>query len=267
MPRVIPRSEWGARYADSYRGYTAPLPKRWGYLHHPVIDAPPPSASFNEDAAAIRRIEQIGQDRFGWGISYSFPICPSGRIFLGHRLNGVGTHTAGYNSSTFAICLVGNYDHDVPTEEQLEAAAWLMRHGKAQGWTTDDQLDGGHRDLKATACPGQNAYVLIPEINRRAKEDDMPSAKEIVDEFLSRDIYELPFKHPENQHLRFKWFQEFVGRHAYNGHKVARQNRAAIRAMAASLPDDVRQAVDDALDDNVTVSGDIDVTIGRGDQQ
>lgn len=36
--------------------------------------------------------------------------------------------------------------------------------------------------------------------------------------------------------------------------------------MAESLPDDVREAVNDALDDNVTVSGDIDVTIGGGEQ-
>lgn len=264
--RVIRRAEWGARHADSYLGYTAPLPKRWGYLHHDTGPSPAATATFNEDAAAIRAIEQVGQDRFGYGISYSFLITRSGRVFEGHRRNGVGTHTHGYNSSTLAVCFVGNYEEIEPTQEQLNAAAWLLRHGKAKGWTTDGQLDGGHRDLKATACPGINAYRLIPEINRRAQEDDMPSAKEIVDEFLSRDIYELPFKNPKNQHLRFKWFQEFIGHHAWSGHKVARQNRAAIKAMAKSLPDDVRQAVEDALADNVTVSGDIDVTIGGGDQ-
>lgn len=75
------------------------------------------------------------------------------------------------------------------------------------------------------------------------------------------------FKNPDNPQLRLQWFLEFIGRHAYNAHQVAKQNRAALRSMASSLPDDVRRAVHDALADNVTVSGDIDVTIGGGDQQ
>lgn len=188
MATIYSRSKWGARYEDSYRNYTAALPKRWGYLHHSVTAAPSVNASFEQDAAAIRHVEQIGENRFGWGISYSFLIPPSGRVFHGHRVNGVGTHTHGYNSSTLAICFIGNYEDDEPTEAQLNSAAWLLGRGKELGWTTDDQLDGGHRDLKATACPGRHAYAQIAEINRRAtEEEDMPLSNDDVRKIWTTD--------------------------------------------------------------------------------
>lgn len=46
------------------------------------------------------------------------------------------------------------------------------------------------------------------------EDENMPSAEEIaratVNEFLDRDIFKLPFENPDNQHLRFKWFMEFI---------------------------------------------------------
>lgn len=50
--------------------------------------------------------------------------------------------------------------------------------GKRRGWWKTARLSGGHRDVKATACPGRYAYAAIPEINRRAAalengDDDM----------------------------------------------------------------------------------------------
>lgn len=277
--RLITREQWGAQRGDGR--WSRPLPAPEAYLHHSVTTAPDlewvstdGDHVDDDEQAAMRHVEDIGAQRFGskYGFPYTVALMPRGNCaYEGHSVEKWGAHTYEHNDTAVGIVWIGNYEKHRPTDELIEATAWTLVEFKRRGWLQRARLTGGHRDVKATACPGKFAYEAIPEINRRAAalekgDDDMPSAKEIVDEFLSRDIYELPFKHPENQHLRFKWFQEFVGRHAYNGHKVARQNRAAIRAMAASLPDDVRQAVDDALDDNVTVSGDIDVTIGRGDQ-
>ncbi|MPZ65553.1 MAG: hypothetical protein GEU83_08555, partial [Pseudonocardiaceae bacterium] len=76
--------------------------------------------------------------------------------------------TAGHNTRGRAIVFVGNYEDNEPTEAMLDAAAWLLRHGFEQGWWVEPALTGGHRDVKATACPGINAYRLIDEINRRA---------------------------------------------------------------------------------------------------
>jgi peptidoglycan hydrolase-like protein with peptidoglycan-binding domain len=120
--------------------------------------------------ALLRAIEQTGQDRFGAGISYTFVVTRSGRIFEGHGVTRAGTHTRGHNATARAICLPGNYETLQPTKGQLEAVAWLLAHGAKQGWWAAPQLAGGHRDAPgaATACPGRNALDAIGAINSRA---------------------------------------------------------------------------------------------------
>ncbi len=114
---------------------------------------------------------------------------------------------------------------------------------RARGWPYDQWLQpGGLRWSTVTGktCPGdvrikQLVDVVIPRIKAGVEGDDMPSAKEIVDEFLSRDIYELPFKHPENQHLRFKYYMEFLGRHARGAHGAANAARKAVAGLAGEV--------------------------------
>lgn len=186
--RVIPRTEWRARYPDAYKGYSASLPAERVWLHHSVTVAPDLRPPFDDDDAAVRALEEIGQRRFGWGISYSFAVTPAGRIYQGHRIDGVGAHTAGQNSTSRAICLVGDYSRTAPTAAQLDAIAWLLREGAARGWWRSPRLSGGHRDVKSTACPGDAAYALIGEINRRAAG---PRTEE-------DDLMELPSKLPDH---------------------------------------------------------------------
>lgn len=165
--RIIPRSEWGARYQAGFR--SAPLPARELYLHHSVTIAPDLTPPFDDDFAAVRTLERIGQDRFGGGISYTFAITPAGLIFEGHGIGRQGAHTGGRNTIARAICFVGNYDRDRPPDSMVNAAAWLVAHGNRQDWWPA-RLTGGHRDAPgaSTACPGRHAYALVAEINRRA---------------------------------------------------------------------------------------------------
>lgn len=164
MPEIIPRSAWGAKHEDGFG--TAPLPAQRLYLHHSVTLAPDVLPPFIDDDVAVRTLEQIGEDRFGRGISYTFAVTPVGRIYEGHGIARQGAHTAGLNSAARAICWVGNYDEDEPTDEMLAATAWLVRHGHAQGWWPA-RITGGHRDAPgaSTACPGRYAYRLIGDIN------------------------------------------------------------------------------------------------------
>lgn len=165
--RIIPRAEWGAT-EDNGAG-PAPLPALEVWLHHSVTIAPDLLPPFDDDYAAIRTLEQIGESRFGRGMSYTFPITPAGLIFEGHSVDRKGSHTANRNSVARGIVLVGNYETTRPTEAQLDAVAWLLVHGWLAGWWIAAALAGGHRDLKQTACPGQHAYDAMPEIDRRAK--------------------------------------------------------------------------------------------------
>lgn len=177
---IIQRHQWGAQYPDGFQN--APLPAREVWLHHSVT--PAPHGGWEDDADAVRSLERIGQQRFGGGISYTFVVPPSGRIFEGHSVHRQGAHTGGRNDISRAICLVGNYETDHPTDAQLDAVAALLRHGAAQGWWTAPRLTGGHRDAPgaSTACPGRHAVARIDDINRLAASgggaaiggDDMP---------------------------------------------------------------------------------------------
>ncbi|GAA2543714.1 peptidoglycan recognition protein family protein [Pseudonocardia hydrocarbonoxydans] len=178
MITIYGRNTWGARYAAGFAA--APLPASEVWLHHSVTSAPPIAASFEQDTAAVRVLERIGQDRFGGGISYTFAVCPSGRVFEGHAVDRRGAHTAGRNSFARAICLVGDYERNRPTEAQIVAVAELLRHGATAGWWRRAFLNGGHRDAPGarTACPGRYGWDTVPAINRLATlpitpEDDM----------------------------------------------------------------------------------------------
>ncbi|GAA1893717.1 hypothetical protein GCM10009715_43610 [Paeniglutamicibacter psychrophenolicus] len=104
----------------------------------------------------MRNLDNIGQSRFKGGISYTFVVFPSGRIYEGHSIGRVGAHTAGRNTISAGICLAGNYETNQVTAEQVAALAWLLNHGIEKGWWTENKLDGGHRDTKATVCPGKH---------------------------------------------------------------------------------------------------------------
>lgn len=171
--QIISREQWGARHEDGFGWRALPIPEKW--LHHSVTIAPDllwvdvdGDGVEDDEERAMRILEDIGEDRFGRGISYTFCVMPSGRIYEGHSIDRVGAHTANRNSISAGICLVGNYDGTGPTEMQRNAIAWLLEHGRAEGWWYSNQLTGGHRDTYATGCPGNEGYAAIADINNRA---------------------------------------------------------------------------------------------------
>lgn len=169
---VVSRAKWGARHDDGFRN--APIPAEW-WLHHSAglmpdltwLDADHDGVD-DEEKRIMVQLEQTGETRFGGGISYTWLVPPSGRAYVGHSMNREGAHTAGRNSRARGICLIGNYSNHRPTRNQLDTVAEIMvtewRAGRARTYL----LNGGHRDLQPTECPGDHAFALIGEINRRA---------------------------------------------------------------------------------------------------
>lgn len=161
------RARWGARYGDGVR--PAPLPAAEVWLHHSEHAlALTAAADRQADYAAMRQLEEIGQRRFGAGVSYTFAVFPSGRVMHGHSPNREGTHTLHHNTRGRAIVLVGDYRRRAPAHAMVDAVAQLLHTGAGRRWWTRAQLTGGHRDVVATLCPGDGAYPLIPVINRIA---------------------------------------------------------------------------------------------------
>ncbi|MCE7008721.1 N-acetylmuramoyl-L-alanine amidase [Kibdelosporangium philippinense] len=279
--RVILRAEWGSRH-DNGSG-SAPLPASEVWLHHSVTSSPGPNVTFEHDAARIRTIEAIGESRFGTGMSYTWLITESGRVFEGHSVGRLGTHTGGRNSRARAICFVGNYDNLRPSNAQLTAAAWLLQEAKRRGWITAARLNGGHRDVKATGCPGRHAYAAIGHINALAagppitEEDDMPltdsDAQLVVDKLLNTCIRRTndPGEPPVAGEFLLRWL--FAATDGHTGAIKARLDAletkadtqqagllAAVDRLTDAVandrdvtPDELRQAVREAMAETVTV--------------
>lgn len=161
---IIPREDWGARFHDGFHYRKVGNLEKW--LHHSVTLAPDLVPPFTDDYAAIRELDQIGEERFKGGISYTFAITPAGLIFEGHSIDRVGSHTHGHNTVGAGIVFVGNYSQSAPPTRMLQALTWLLHRGVQMGWWKSPTLNGGHRDTKSTQCPGDKAYALIDEINR-----------------------------------------------------------------------------------------------------
>lgn len=99
----------------------------------------------------------------GWaGIGYHYVVRKNGTIEQGRPEWAIGSHAYGENSHTIGIHLCGNFEIATPTDAQIESASYLI------GWLcekydlvpTEDTVKG-HRDLMATACPGQNLYDIL----------------------------------------------------------------------------------------------------------
>jgi peptidoglycan hydrolase-like protein with peptidoglycan-binding domain len=167
MPEIISREQWGAKHPGGFYDRRLPITEWW--LHHSVTIAPDLVPPFDDDDRAIRLLETIGQQRFGGGISYTYPVTPAGRVYEGHGIRRVGAHTKGHNTVGAAFCLVGNYDRVDPTDAQRHAIAEVMVDHHRRGWATRHTLNGGHRDVYPTSCPGARGYAAIADINRRAR--------------------------------------------------------------------------------------------------
>lgn len=154
--RLITRMEWGARPPRATEG----IGKTFGITAHwegPQMGTFP----HTECDDHVRSIQRFHMDNKGWfDIAYNALVCPHGFIFEG-RGPGVKSAANGFtqvNDDWYAVCYLGG-EGDPFTEEAKEgflwAFDWLAREGDA------GLARNGHRDHKATACPGDVIYAWV----------------------------------------------------------------------------------------------------------
>lgn len=158
MTAIITRDQIGLR--EPRRRLYDRMPWVRNHLHH--------TAGSAGGADAMLAVQRLHLSR-GWDdFAYNFGVDLWGHIYEG-RGAGVrhGNSDAGFSGT---IVWLGNFSIIRPTTAIMESTAWLLAHEFLQGWTLAAPLTGGHRDLAPTQCPGDHAYPLIPEINRRASQ-------------------------------------------------------------------------------------------------
>ncbi|TQN33376.1 N-acetylmuramoyl-L-alanine amidase [Haloactinospora alba] len=117
----------------------------------------------------------------GWDdLGYSFLACAHGYVVEGRGTFKEQAAQRGDND-TYYSCSLANGPTDPITGDQIEAVrelrAWLMEPETSIAGTVV-----GHRDLSATACPGDTAYALVqddvfaqPPTGSNPEGDEMPT--------------------------------------------------------------------------------------------
>lgn len=155
----IRRSAWGAQPPKS-KPVLIPTPVKHFVLHHSVTP--------DHGLRTVQSIQKFHMDARGWqDIAYSALYSPQDDVMYEGRGWGIaGAHTRNHNRTSHAICVLGNYDTMMPSSKTIYALAeWANWHGGTYG---PDQYVG-HRDLGATACPGNNLYDKLQQINHLAR--------------------------------------------------------------------------------------------------
>ena len=88
------------------------------------------------------------------GIGYHFVITKQGMIEQVNELETISYHAAGQNTSAIGICLVGNFDIDVPTQMQLNSLELLIKYLRVLLQRNVPVF--GHCDFSTKTCPGKN---------------------------------------------------------------------------------------------------------------
>lgn len=118
-------------------------------------------------AASSGSVEAIHEQHLkrGWdGIGYHFVIgngngMPDGSVEATFRwktqMHGAHAGSEEYNQRGIGICLIGNFEESRPSAAQLSAIKRLVAALKRDYRIPADRIIG-HKDVKATACPGKN---------------------------------------------------------------------------------------------------------------
>ncbi|MGH9282725.1 MAG: peptidoglycan recognition protein family protein, partial [Acidimicrobiales bacterium] len=164
-------------------------------VHHTVTPNQDP-----DPAATIRAMYAFHTQIRGWDdIGYNFLVDGAGRLYEGRfaraygageiptgenmaRQGVVGAHAEGTNTGSAGIALLGDFTSASPTPVALASLeSWLTwkaaRHEiDPQGASLYGGADGtanrvfanisGHRDVRATDCPGDRLYALLTTIRR-----------------------------------------------------------------------------------------------------
>ena len=192
MPDVYSRGQWGAD--ESIRTWDPEYPAtiKAATLHH---TADTNNYAAGDVPAMMRSIYRYHTVSRGWGdIGYNLIVDKYGRLWEG-RYGGlsstvVGAHAGGFNTGTFGVSMLGNYETAAAPQVMVNAVAAIIAwkfslYGvDPYGSTTLTSGGGGtsryaagarvtlptifgHRDVGSTACPGRYGYARLPEIRNR----------------------------------------------------------------------------------------------------
>jgi hypothetical protein len=116
------------------------------------------------DVAADLRHIWAGHTRRGYGdIGYHFLVDYAGRLWEGRPLIYEGAHVAGHNPGNLGIALLGNFEEQRPTPQQLSTLTGVLTLLAERLQLAPSRICA-HRDLADTLCPGRYLYPHVQDL-------------------------------------------------------------------------------------------------------
>lgn len=168
LKRYYPRDEWDARKPKPEMARQNPANIREAFVHHSDDQHGNQWSTMHQQIAKMHDIQDFHMSKWS-DIGYHFVIFQwvggkaQARIFEGRPIGFVPAAQLNHNTNTLAICVIGNGNAEIVqrnTRYQIES---LLKQ------FPQVRTIGGHRDVVATSCPGDQFYKSIPQIAKAAK--------------------------------------------------------------------------------------------------
>jgi N-acetylmuramoyl-L-alanine amidase/FlgD Ig-like domain len=189
-PAMVTRAQWGAmKPRPNCLGFAPSI--KMAYVHHTSGSNSYSPAQSDDIMRGIQYYHQI--TRGYCDIAYNFLVDKYGTIFVGRfkstdlHVNVIPASQAGFNTSTFSVSAMGNYQVVRPSAATVSSiervlawrldvahqpptgTAWMTSAGGATNKYPDGQtvrlpLISGHRQTGITDCPGNYLWALLPRI-------------------------------------------------------------------------------------------------------
>lgn len=171
-------------------------------------------------ASRLRSYRDYHVNTRGWSdIGYNLAIDQAGRVWMLRSTtwggNRVGAHCASpsnpdANHEYVGVLLILG-DQEAPSPAMVDAFQhWYANHFRRTWPGRSDVRGHGQVAGASTSCPGVLARAMISSmIQPPEDEDDMPTAKEIVDELMSRRVSKIDTT-SENKTMSLETFFRYV---------------------------------------------------------
>jgi hypothetical protein len=165
---VIPRARWARGNPDGADLNKMIVPIKWITIHHDGLDSPMTETSMDASAARIEWIRCGHRGRGFSDIGYHYVIDRDGRVWEGRNLRWQGAHVSKHNEQNIGILVMGNFDIQKPSQQQLDGTRLHVRKLLAQYKLSRGRVLT-HREWAGakTACPGKHLQAAVDDARRK----------------------------------------------------------------------------------------------------
>ena len=119
-------------------------------VHHSAATVPNPQFdAINE----WHKVREFPLSEMGWFVGYHYVIEKDGAILRARGDSEEGAHTIGQNTASLGVCLVGNFDVEMPTKAQVDSLGVLL-YDLCKEYEIPDERIVPHRRYANKDCFG-----------------------------------------------------------------------------------------------------------------